>query len=401
MKKLIFSMSFLLPGLILFSQPKPYEIIHRNITVPLRVFEGNRFIENLTIQDLELYDEAELQKIEALYLINKTKIERREESRNFMPLVSRNFYLLFQIIDYNPKLGEAIDYFFTNVLLPDDTLTLVTPMKNYNLSERALKTQPSEILSKEVQNIIRKDTNIGSSNYRSLMRDLKRLVRGLSGSGMMTDFESDPYSQESSLEFLLSRYRDTLQSMENLRVIDTGLFLKFAHQLKKRWGEKYVFLFYQREFRPEIHPSILNRLVSEYQDQPQILGDLQDLIQFYHRDTRFKVTDIKQSFADASILFNLLFIHKEPEKVSGVHMREQSEDTFRTFSEVAQATGGYVESSQNPVAAFKNASKITESYYLLYYSPDNYKKDGKFRKIEVKVKNKSYRISHRQGYFAD
>ena len=74
-----------------------------------------------------------------------------------------------------------------------------------------------------------------------------------------------------------------------------------------------------------------------------------------------------EDFADASILFNLIFMHKEPENVSGIYMREQSEDVFRTFLEIAQAAGGIVESSQNPVAAFKNTLKIAESYYLLYY----------------------------------
>jgi hypothetical protein len=42
-----------------------------------------------------------------------------------------------------------------------------------------------------------------------------------------------------------------------------------------------------------------------------------------------------------------------------------------------------------------------ENYYLLYYTPKDYKPDGKFRSIEVKVKGKSYSITHRAGYIAD
>jgi len=141
-------------------------------------------------------------------------------------------------------------------------------------------------------------------------------------------------------------------------------------------------------------------LMAMYQDQPNILGDLMDLMQFYSRDPKWNINNIKQAFADSSIFFNFIYMHKEPENVSGIRMTEQSEDIFETFSQVAEATGGIIDSSQNPATSFKNGTKISESYYILYYSPEKYIKDGKYKSIEVKVKNKDYKITHRQGYFA-
>lgn len=81
-------------------------------------------------------------------------------------------------------------------------------------------------------------------------------------------------------------------------------------------------------------------------------------------------------------------------------MREQSEDVFSTFKQVTEATGGLVDSSQNPAAGFRNAVAASEDCYILYYSPKDYKKDGKFKNIEVRVKNKDYKITYRTGYFA-
>jgi len=49
----------------------------------------------------------------------------------------------------------------------------------------------------------------------------------------------------------------------------------------------------------------------------------------------------------------------------------------------------------------KSAVEASENYYLLYYSPRPYVKDGKFREISVRVKNKDYRVVHRLGYYAD
>jgi VWFA-related protein len=93
-------------------------------------------------------------------------------------------------------------------------------------------------------------------------------------------------------------------------------------------------------------------------------------------------------------------MNKIPQTISGVHMREQSEDIFKVLSTAAKATGGSVDTSQDPGSGFKNALAKSDDYYLLYYSPKNYMRDGQFKSIEVKVKNTKYKVFHRNGYFA-
>ena len=81
-------------------------------------------------------------------------------------------------------------------------------------------------------------------------------------------------------------------------------------------------------------------------------------------------------------------------------MREQSEDIFKVLSEAAKATGGSIDTSQDPGSGFKNTLNRADEFYLLYYSPKNYVRDGKFKRIEVRVKNKGYKVFHRVGYYA-
>jgi VWFA-related protein len=387
----------------LFPQAEQHKIIITNIIVPVTVLDGNRFVDDLTIDDFELYEDGKLQKIQALYLTNKAKIIRTEADQDFMPLLSRNFYLFFQALEYNPKINEAIDYFFSNVMLPGDTLSVMTPVKNYSLSSQALQSKSKEVLAKELKGIIRKDIQIGASNYNSLLRDLKRLVRGISSAGgqrSISDVETGSSSSQFGIEFLLPRYKDTLSIMDNLRVVDEKKFLLFASRLKRLGSQKIVFFFYQREFRPEIHPSVLSRLTSMYQDDPNILGQVQDLFQMYNRAIKMNTERITQAFSDSSIQFNFIFMSKNQENISGVYMREQSEDVFDVFSEMANATGGTVDTSQNPAAGFINTAGKFESHYLLYYSPENYREDGQFKTIQLKVKDKNYKINHRIGYYA-
>lgn len=405
MKKILLPLAFLFILSNLFAQIDQREVVVTNIIVPVRVMDGNRFVDNLALEDFELFEDGKLQKIEALYLVNKTNIEREEALKRYNPSLSRHFYLLFYLTDYHPKFAEASDYLFNHVLLPGDTLTIMTPMDTYNLSQRALETRPKERLSKELQNILRKDTQMGAANYRSLMTELKRLVRAISASGqevrVISGLETESTTSMFDLENLLMRYGENMEKMEELRFVDEKKFIQFAANVKRLTGPKNVFFFYQREFRPEINQTVLTRLTSLHQDQPEILAQVQNLFQLYQRRPTFDQRKIIAAFADASVSFNFIFMQKDPELVSGITMREQSEDIFGAFTQAAKATGGVIDSSQNPAAAFRNASDLSKSYYLLYYSPLDYKKDGKFKSIIVRVKDKVYNITHRVGYFAN
>jgi hypothetical protein len=397
MKKLIVPFVFFLTALNLSSQLEQHEVTVRNVIVPVRVYDRNNFVDNLTIEDFELYEDGVLQKIEALHLTDRTQLSRAEGSKGFIPQVARNFYLLFQLIDYNPKLGKAFDYFFSEIMAPVDNLTIMTPMQNYTLPRDAFKKYSRDQISQDMQNILRKDVQVGSANYRSAFRDLKRLVQSMAGEGGRDSTIGSGYS----LQFLLPRYRESLMNMEKLRVVDEKLFLAFAKQLKRIGGQKIVFFFYQREFRPEISGTIYDFIQSEYQDRPNVMAEVNDLFAMYRRDTTLNADRIKQAFADSSLDFYFLFMDRRPESAPGIIMREQSEDVFSTFREVTKATGGLIKTSQNPALGFKNAVNASESCYFLFYSPKNYKRDGKFKTIEVKVKNRNYSIKHRMGYVAD
>lgn len=402
MKKILFASVILLSIGFLFALQEQHAVTVRNIEVPVRVFTNQQFVDSLTINDFEIYENGVPQKIEALYLANKNSIARQEELKSFSPQTARHYFLLFQIIEYNPKLEESIEYFFTNVLLPQDTLTLMTPQKNYHLSSQALQKKKKEDIAKEMLKLLRKDTKISSSAYRSSMNSLRGIVSAISGESSMTSFDStSELDSSSSLGMLLRRYRNNLDKLEDLRIVDQDVFVQFATKVKSIPGQKHVFFFYEREFRPELSTSVVNNLVANYQGEPSVLADIQDLFQFYQRHERINKDKISQAFADASICFNFLFVDREERDAGGITMREQSEDFYSAFRDTAMATGGFVDNSRNPSIAFQNALEAGENYYLLYYSPINYVGDGSYKKIEVKVKNPKYRLSYRQGYIAN
>jgi len=70
--------------------------------------------------------------------------------------------------------------------------------------------------------------------------------------------------------------------------------------------------------------------------------------------------------------------------------------------QLANDTGGRVFRIAGSAALdqiYDEIEKEIRSQYILSYSPSNTKKDGKFRKIEVKASNRDYYVSARRGYY--
>ena len=74
MKKGIFVFSILYLILVLYVQKMQEEAVAISIEVPVIVFKGDTIMDNLTIDDFEVYEEGILHKINAVYLIKKTTI---------------------------------------------------------------------------------------------------------------------------------------------------------------------------------------------------------------------------------------------------------------------------------------------------------------------------------------
>jgi hypothetical protein len=369
-----------------------------SIPVAVRVFDGKQLVTSLTLQDFEVLENGIPRPVEALYLIDKNAIERREAGQNRQPDVTRKFYLLFQLFEYHPKLAEAIRYLFDQELLPGDSLEIQTPMRNYKLSAVAFANKPKNVLAEEMTNIVKKDIVQGGLAYNSLLNELKRHVRAIGGSNPMGGLETDTETEEIGLEMLLPRYKEILAKMEALRRIDIDKFILFAQALKNQSGQKFVFFIYQREFRPEISPAVIQKIMGLYQDSPHVLDGIQELFMFYTRNISQNTQRMRESFADSSAHFSLIFMNKAPQQLVRIVMREQSEDIFKAFSAVAQATGGIVDTSQNPAAGIKSALETSNKYYLLYFTPFSEVKDGTFRSIKIRVKDRDYSVVNRQGY---
>jgi len=379
---------------MLVSAPFAQELRHVvsviNIEIPVRVFKGDAFVDHLTLQDFEVLENGVLQAIESVYLIKKTEIKREDGKKGATPEVSRQFVLFFEMSEYLPELDKTLDRFFSEVFLPGDSLIVITPRARYLMRPDAL-TIPRQKLKDQLRAKLRRDILAGSSEYLGAIRDLEAAL-----------------SNDSTLEEKLDLYSTYLSKLETLRRVDEASLLQFGEFLKSSPGQKYVYLFYQKELIPKFNPKLLMQTMSTNQGDTALTFKLMENFQFFTREVRFNVEAVKKAYADSSIVVHFLYVTKTPagdvaitsQNRSGLEMAEQSEDIFSAFKEIAGATGGISDSSANAASAFQRAVAASENYYLIYYKPKDYKADGRFRELKVNVKGGGYRIMHRAGYIA-
>ena len=75
----------------------------------------------------------------------------------------------------------------------------------------------------------------------------------------------------------------------------------------------------------------------------------------------------------------------------------RGQDTLSLFS---SETGGQVYKNVNELdEPLENLLKITNTYYILGYYPEDKKKEGKFRKIKIETTRRDVEISYRMGYY--
>lgn len=396
-RPLILALALLASGL---AAAAPQETAPASATVAVRVHDRGRFVDGLTLADFAVFEDGAARDVRALYRVDKNVLAGQEGEAGPRPDTSRHFYLLFQMYDYDPKIAQALRYFFDEVLLPGDLLEIQTPVTSYALTAEAMARKPKDVLARETVELVRKDINKSNFIYKSLLKELRQLVQGLQGGNPISGGDEADGGMVSSfaLEQILEQYRVSLAKLEAQQSLEPGKLVAFARALKQQPRRKFLVLFYQQEFRPELNPAALNRLIDNNQDNQTILADLHELFQVYHRNISIDVQGVVQAFCDSGADVSFLFLTRSPDKLGGVVMREQSEDIFKLFSRVAEATGGLAGPTQNPEAELRAAVRLLESYYLVAYAPGPDTGGSAFRTISVAVKGGSYKVTHGQGY---
>jgi len=376
-----FLFAIALGGQTVSPPPQQHTSVVVNIEVPVRVLRKDAFVDGLTLADFEVFENGVSQPIEAVYQIKDRQVLREEKAAGASPPrppKARHYVLYFDMKEYLPKVGDALDYFFGEILAPEDTLFVVSPIKTYRFRSEYLASTPRRQVSDRLKAVLKTDIQIGNTPYQRLMRDFYQLED--------EQFPPEQADVKEAMLFDLARQIRDLTEVTEARVMD------FADALKSLEGEKHVFLIFQKDVLPG-HEFTEDRQAELF------------------KPVSFDVDRIKRHFADAAITIHCLYITKTPAfavhpmkqsgSILGSRLQDLSADIYASFKEMAAATGGLTESTTNPNFALRQATEASGNYYLLYYRPVDYRADGRFQEIEVRVKGEGLKVVHRLGYIAD
>jgi hypothetical protein len=265
------------------------------------------------------------------------------------------YLLLYQSNEYNSKLGDSVNYFFQKVLKPQDGLTLFTPVRAYNFSQKTRQATPLKKLIDRTRSVLKKDVSINSAGFRSIEESMVQIVTQLaefmgtsSGGGGM----SSPSGSGNEIKSLLTQYSQVVASYRNQRKIGEGLFIQIAQKLKQQPGRKYFYLIYEKTFRIVPDRDTMDALRAN----PNFAFLASEA--FVQESTK-QLMDAEKVIAalkDAGVILNFVYVKKSSRRRQGMEFIELSGDMYNVLSKIAKGSGGIVMATTKPAAAMKKAA---------------------------------------------
>lgn len=345
------------------------KIANNRFPLTVRVYDGKQPVTGLKAGDFRLtvngVPTAQLKSIE-----KNTAMSDRPE------FLGRNFVLSFNITMYSEPLQEMVTYFVSDILSPNDTLFLVTPLKVYRIDVSSNKNgmifQISKLLTGDCAEY-KKQLDQSKRALENQVRDLTRyLRRGRSDDQMMIAsykrismfFNTFP-SRFSNycLTFLyprLDRYRQILDG------------------LSKRDGERWWFHVEQGDLL-ELFSGIkdLTGVIDAYNTTNDLarqaftkpLANLKRMLEiagsfpeeamtklFLHYNTRYSMLTWNQR------------LHKNTMKTG-----ETVSQLVTVLNRIAGKSGGIALQSASPAQGAQQLAKHRDYYYQLQFIPGNTK----------------------------
>lgn len=334
------------------------------VVVPVVVLDkkGN-FVEGLKKEDFEIFEDGERQEISSFYVQRfsngKIKMEGIEGGERVEKEVlgGRTIVIIFDQMITNPfyvsRLKEPLENFLKNFLRKEDRLAVFIGSKSY----------------------IWWGGNFFSSSSDPVGEIIKKAMLGI----FVKDLK-EGYKGSSELDFSAIAYEMIFfQSLKRLMDIADGL--------KRIEGEKIVILL-SEGYGSIFSPRSRHR---ELQD-PSVLAKF-----FNDSNTVVYSVNIEGLKSDVTV-----------ESFKSISEREKYTEslTLLTFNQLylrqlSHETGGVAITNTNDLnEGLQLIGKAMNKSYVLGYTPKNKVMDGKYRKIEVKVKRKGLEVRHRRGYFA-
>ena len=346
--------------------------------------QGN-IVSNLTAEDFELAEDGKPQKITAFSLVN-LPIERGERplfaSTPIEPDVQTNnggegriYLIVLDDLHTNPlravRVKASLHRFFEQNFGVNDLAAIVYT---------GGRSKDAQDFTNNTRLLLASVDKFTGRKERSATLERIESARPDPGTGNVTPGD-DPFEQERALHArnVMATVRHLAEFMANVR------------------GRRKAMLFISEGVDYDINQvmgvqgSTASSVMLDTQDA--IAAATRGNVAIYAIDPRGLTTGT-EDLIEASSTF-------EDQGVGEVSARNElrlSQDSLRTL---AANTGGFAAVNQNDFNnAFDRIVRENSTYYVLGYYPTNDKRDGRYRKVQVRAKRAGLTVRSRNGYYA-
>ena len=263
-----------------------------------------------------------------------------------------NYVLIFQITEYNSKIGDAVDFFMNKMLRPNDQLILLSPAQLYNFSPQTRQKNPIPALVKQTQKVLKKDTTMGAAGYDQVLNSMIRVVQEIS-SGNDPSYSMSGGGGGNDMKIYMVQYRQLLENMRELRKLNEKFFIDISGKLKNAPGKSVFYVFYQKELRAIPNRTAMDNL----QQNVRYKFDAVELFLGESDEEFINVARVVEVLNASDITLNFVYLNKQGRRRQGMEFKEFSGDVYNVFSKLAKGTGGFVEATSKPAAVLKKISK--------------------------------------------
>ncbi len=410
---------FLCPPLVLASdKPKPETTVREEarvtlVEIPVNVIDKDgRTVENLTVEDFEVYDDGKKQQITGFEVLDQRKALAPPTPGEppINPAARRHFLLLFDLSFGSPRgivnARRAARDFVVTRMKELDMAAVATYSVEHGMKLLLTFTRDRTQLAAAI------DT-LGFPTLAERASDPLSFVIQPPTQSNATGFAyigNTPRVDSSGFDIAVQEALENMQVLRarNLRAIYRERVVRFldsfaqmARALDSVQGRKHIFYLSEGFDSRELSGSTVQGGGAK-EAEWVVRGESWKL----DSDTRFGNSALNASMTEALKLFNRsdCVIHaidisglKAQGDVVGTDQIVHGEDSLY---HMAEETGGeFLKNANDLGSSFDRLLDRTGLIYILAFQPVRVPETGKFHTLTVKVKNKAYRVSHRTGYY--
>jgi VWFA-related protein len=351
------------------------------------VDEQNRFISTLTEKDFQVFEDGKPQQVSVFSLVN-IPVERQQR-----PLFAN------RPIEPDVQTNQSSFNGRVYLIVLDDlhTQAQMTPRTRLGARQFVERFMGANDIAAVVHTSGRTDAaQEFTSNQRLLLEAIDKFIGKKLRSALLNRLDEeqrtratraagDPINDPDTMERGFHA-RNTLDSLRN-----------YAQVLEGVRGRRKALVYFSEGIDYDIHDPFGNR------DATTIIDSTKDAISAATRaNVAFYGIDVRGLGAGSETAIEIQSLPTDPTLNLGVgalyNEVRLGQDSLRVLSD---ETGGFAVVNTNDVAgAFQRLVEENSSYYVLGYYPSNERRDGRFRRIDVKINKPGLSVKARRGYVA-